>query len=186
MDLKKILLNETPIEQNTMYKYISGGTFTLRGDVYFEPVIIGGSELKLFKGAKFVKKDNQLYGKTYYGKSDTLGNQQGKNKQGEVFYNCKTGKIYVKGDLTPQNKQREYYNDKVSTGSKNFQLETHRAFATLCKLKVNSGGGGNIPKKDNTVKPGTKSKNPSPSSCGSLLKFKRSKWKSRIKGVSVI
>ena len=161
MDLKKLLLNEAPIEQNTMYKYISGGTFTLRGDVYFEPVIDGGSELKLFKGAKFIKKDNQLYSKTYYGKSDTLGNQQSKHKQGEVFYNCKTGKIYVKDDLTPQNKQREYYNDK-GMGIKNIQLDTHRAFTTLCKLSGTSGGDGNKPKpdsqkiKDNAIKCGWK------------------------------
>jgi len=185
MDLKKLLLNETPIEQNTMYKYVSGGTFTLRGDVYFEAVITGGSELKLFKGAKFIKKDNQLYSKTYYGKSDTFGNQEGKNKQGEVFYNCKTGKIYVKDDLTPQNKQREYYNDKVSTGSKNFQLETHRAFTTLCKLKVNSGGDGNKPKpdsqkiKDNAIKCGWKNQDGSADVNG----YKGSGWECPKPGV---
>jgi len=172
----KIVLNETQYKrlQNILVEnvineenaYAEAAKQTIADNKFFitqqtvtAPGTSGGFKLKFFKGVKFVE-GNDPYLKTE--KKATIQftdefNNTGSTTKANIFYNCKTGKLFLKDIEEPglsemhgfeQSKKTFYINDeKLTKESFKIVCQNIKKVKTKDTEKINQGGGGEGDKK---------------------------------------
>jgi hypothetical protein len=172
----KIVLNETQYKKlrnilvenviNEENAYAEAAKQTIADNKFFitqqtvtAPGTNGGFKLKFFKGVKFVE-GNDPYLKTE--KKATIQftdsfNNPGSTTKANIFYNCKTGKLFLKDIEEPglsemhgfeQSKKTFYINDeKLTRESFKIVCQNIKKVGTKDVEKINQGGGGEDGKK---------------------------------------
>jgi hypothetical protein len=161
--LKNILIENAINEENA---YAEAAKETIADNKFFinprtvtAPGTNGGFKLKFFKGVKFVE-GNDPYLKTE--KKATIQfagatNNVGSTTKANIFYNCKTGKLFVKDIENPDLSELHGFEKTKKTFYINDEKITKESFKIVCQNikkvktkdveKINQGGGGEGDKK---------------------------------------
>jgi hypothetical protein len=156
------VINEENVYAEAAKKTIADNKFFINPRTVTAPGTNGGFKLKFFKGIKFVE-GNYPYLKTE--RKATIqfaggANRVGSTTKANIFYNCKTGKLFVKDIENPDLSEMHGFEQTKKTFYVNDEKLTRESFKIVCQNikkvgtkdveKINQGGGGEEGKKTYT------------------------------------